>query len=77
MQRTTDYTLGSGENNAPANLTIETDNGPPMIGSNAAANFVTESGGNFIPAFFNPQGNSYNANAALCHPGPRQLSGPD
>lgn len=66
MQRTTDYTLGSGENNAPANLTIETDNGPPMIGSNAAANFVTESGGNFIPAFFNPQGNSYNANALPC-----------
>jgi hypothetical protein len=66
MQRTTNYTVSSGENYAPANLTIETNNGPAMIGSNAAANFVTKSGGSFVPAFFNPQGNGYDPNALPC-----------
>lgn len=67
MQRTTDYIMSSGEVNAPNNLTTTTDNGPPIIGSPAAANFLTRDGsGGLVPAFYNPQGSSYDPNLAPC-----------
>lgn len=66
MQRTTKFTKSSGENSSPNNFTIETTNGPPVIGSNSATNFVTLSGGSYVPAFYNPQSGTYSPTFAPC-----------
>lgn len=61
MQRTTKYTMSSGENNSPTNLTIETTNGPPMI-----RNFVTLYNGSYVNAFHNPQTGGYSMTHQPC-----------
>jgi hypothetical protein len=61
MQRTTDYTMSSGENNAPNNMTMETDNGPPII-----KNFLTKVGSDYVNAFHNPQSGGYSMTYTPC-----------
>lgn len=64
MQRTTNFTMGSGENNSPNNQTIETNNGPPVIGSANDPDkqyFLTKSSsGGFSSAWNYPQNGGYN-----------------
>ncbi len=60
MQKTTDYVDGGGENHAPNNLTMDTDNGPAVV-----KDFLyRDSGGNLANAFV--RGGAYNAMTWAC-----------
>ncbi len=67
MQRTTNFTMSSGENNSPNNYTMETANGPAMVGSASMPNFVTLNGtGSYVAAFYCPQSGGYSATYSPC-----------
>jgi len=71
MQRTTDYTMSSGEINAVNNYTMASDSGPALAGSSSAQCWVTNSSGSYVSAFNNPQGSSWSAsNTPTCTPAP-------